>query len=56
MVVFALNFDESLAVVIFILIINVSLHIRIKYGDMVVSHISTTPYKVAYWFLILALF
>ena len=55
MVIFSLNFDESLAVVLFILLINVGLHTRIKYGNMVVTNISTVPYKIAYWFLIIAL-
>ena len=37
------------------LILNGILHMRIKFGSMVVTHITTRPYKIAYVFLILAL-
>ena len=37
------------------LILNVILHVRIKFGNMVVTHVTTRPYKIAYVFLILAL-
>ena len=50
-----IGFEKSVSAVIFMLIINLVLHIRIKFGDMVVSHISTNPYKAAYGFLTIAL-
>ena len=50
-----LGFEQSLAVVLSMLILNIILHTRIKFGSMVVTHMTTTPYKIAYIFLIMAL-
>ena len=43
-----------MALVLTFTLVNLVLHTRIKFGNMVVSHITTRPYKVAYAFLFLS--
>ena len=50
-----MGFEGSFSLNLVCLLINIVLHTRIKFGDMVVSHISTWPYKVAYVFMFISL-
>lgn len=50
-----LGFELSFAFIVFVLIVNIGLHLRIKYGDMVITHMTTLPYKIAYVVLIVGL-
>ena len=50
-----LGFEEAFACIFAMLLVNVTMHTRLKYGDMVVTHITTRPYKVATVFLVVAL-
>ena len=43
-----LGFELSFAFIVFVLLVNLGLHLRIKYGDMVITHMTTLPYKIAY--------
>lgn len=52
---FELGFEQSLALLLSVLLLNGFLHIRIKYGSMVVTHVTTRPYKFAYGYLLLAI-
>ena len=50
-----LGFELTLAMQISVLIIVIVLHVRIIYGDMIVTHMTTIPHKVTYIFLSLAI-
>ena len=50
-----MGFEGSFSLNLVCLLINIVLHTRIKFGDMVVSHITTWPYKVAYVFMFISL-
>ena len=50
-----LGFEQAFACIVFLLLCAVYLHTRIQYGNMVVTHITTRPYKIAIFFLMTAL-
>ena len=50
-----LGFEGAFACISCVLILNTILHLRIKYGDMVVTRITTKPYKVIYFYLVFGL-
>ena len=50
-----LGFEVSFACYVLILLANIFLHVRIKFGRVVVTHMTTWPYKVAYGFLIVSI-
>ena len=53
---FELGFELAFSCIILVLLVTVVMHMRIKYGDMVVTRRTTVPYKVAYAFLTVAAF
>ena len=50
-----LGFELTLSMIIFVTLMNLLLHFRIKYGDLVVTKKATMPYKIIFGFLGLAL-
>ena len=50
-----LGFEQSFAFLAMFLVANTFLHVRIKYGSMVVTHMTTWPYKIIFFFLIVAI-
>lgn len=52
---FEYGFELALSVLISVLILNITLHMRIKFGNMAVTHVTFKPYKMAYVFLTLAI-
>lgn len=50
-----LGFEQSFACTVCLLILSVTMHVRIKFGDMVVTRTTTRPYKIAHLFFILTL-
>ena len=50
-----LGFEFSFAFFVLLLLANVFLHVRIKFGRVVVTHMTTVPFKVAYGFLFVSI-
>ena len=48
-------FELAFACIFTSLLVNVTQHTALKYGDVVVTHTSTRPYKIASLFLVVAL-
>lgn len=50
-----LGFEYAFACIVAVLLLNGILHYRIKFGDMLITHMTTLPYKRAYVFIFFAL-
>ena len=51
-----LTYSLFLAIAITVLIFNIILVVRIKYGDATITHLTTQPYKISMILLILMIF
>ena len=52
---FEFGFELSFACIFTMLLVSITQHTGLKYGDIVVTHTSTRPYKIASIFLVAAL-
>lgn len=51
MVFCEIGLEFSFAAFVLLLLTNTFLHMRIKYGDIVLTHLTTWPYKIAFAFI-----
>ena len=56
LVIAELSFEQSFAVIVSMLLCATFSYTRVKYGDMVVTHLTTRPYQLALVLLTVALF
>ena len=50
------GFELAFACTFALLLVCVTLHTRLKYGDILVTHTTTRPYNIAIVFLVVSLF
>ena len=51
-----LGLEFTFSAFVIVLLTNIYLHMCIKYGEIVVNHITTQPYKIAFVYITFSIF